>query len=534
MKHLGVRVHFLLVLAVLLGSLGGLVPSHSVAAAGSPPVLAMYYAWYDNNTWGSGKLSDQPVTPYVSADRATIERQVTQAQSAGIDGFELDWWGPGNPTDTNLQTLLSVANEHGFKVTADVDMNSPFIHNPGDVTNELVYLQRYFGNPAWFHFQGKPVVVFYGNRKYDVATWGAIRAQADPQHAAVWIGEGDIFSYLNVFDGIHPYSIAWSPDPSSQLASYASEARAYPGKLWVATVMPGYDDTRLGRPNGFAVNRQNGAYYTKVWQGAIATHPDMISITSWNEWMEGTQIEPSKSYGNLYLSLTKQMSDQYKASNGPAPVSAVSNAPATSNGVFFTQAGGGAGGYWMTNDGGMGFYNSFQSLGGVATLGYPSSQRFQQGGLVYQATQGELLQWQPSLGRAVLANVSDWFTNAGLDNTLLNADGIPLPIRDDGSNGNWEKAKQTRLSWLTDPAIRQAYVGSGSIDAAIQRYGLPESRPEQHGPFISQRFQRVVFQHWIDNVAGMPPAGSVTRVLLGDLLKQYGLIPGNAAKPTSH
>ncbi|HVB96591.1 MAG TPA: hypothetical protein VNG11_02555, partial [Chloroflexota bacterium] len=121
-------------------------------AASSPPVLAMYYAWYDNNTWGSGKLSDQPAVPYVSADRSTIDRQVTEAQSAGIDGFELDWWGPGNPTDTNLQTLLSVAGQHGFKVTVDFDLNSPFIHNPGDVTNNLEYLKRYFSDPAWFQY----------------------------------------------------------------------------------------------------------------------------------------------------------------------------------------------------------------------------------------------------------------------------------------------------------------------------------------------------------------------------------------------
>src|SRR5579883_1086531 len=221
---------------VALTFCAALIPAAPVAAAGQAPVLAMYYAWYDNNTWGSGKISDQPSTPYVSSDRGTIDRQVTEAQSAGIDGFELDWWGPGNPTDSNLQTLLSVAGAHGFKVTADVDMSSPFIHNPGDVTNDLNYLKRYFNDPSWFHFDGKPVVVFYGNRTYDVGTWGAIRGQVDPGHSAVWIGEGDIFSYLSVFDGIHPYSIAWSPDPASQLASYAQKTRSYPGKLWMATV----------------------------------------------------------------------------------------------------------------------------------------------------------------------------------------------------------------------------------------------------------------------------------------------------------
>jgi hypothetical protein len=275
----------------------------------------MYYAWYDASSWNN-TLSDQPVAPYSSADRSTIERQVTQAKTAGIDGFELNWWGPGNPTDANLQTLLSVAGGHGFQVTADFDLNSPFVHGASDLTNDLNYLKRYFNNPIWFHFAGKPVVVFYGIRQYDVATWSQIRAQVDPNHQAIWLGEGDIFSYLNVFDGIHAYSVAWSPNPASQLASYARQARAYPGKIWMATAMPGYDDTRINGAAGFAVNRQGGAYYRQVWQGAVATQPSIISITSFNEWREGSYIEPSRSYGDLFLQITRQLVDAYRGTAG--------------------------------------------------------------------------------------------------------------------------------------------------------------------------------------------------------------------------
>lgn len=516
-------------LARLLCGIGlviALIPAVPAAAAGPAPVLAMYYAWYDANTWGSGKLSDQPTAPYLSADRGTIERQVAEAQSAGIDGFELNWWGPGNPTDSNLQTLLAVAGAHGFQVTADFDLNSPFVHNPGDATNVLRYLTRYFADPAWFRINGKPVVVFYGIRAYDLGTWGAIRAAVDPDHQAIWIGEGDIFSYLNVFDGIHPYSIAWSPDPAGQLASYASRTRAYPGKLWMATVMPGYDDTRLGRPNGFAVDRQGGAYYTRVWQGAIATHPDIISITSWNEWLEGTQIEPSVHYGSQYLQLTRQLSDQYKAVPAASTVS-------SAGGGCYPQAAQGQGVFCVTNDNGVLFADAFRWYGGVDALGYPSSQRFVQGGLTYQATQGAVLQWRPDYGHAVLANTFEWFTDAGKDDELLAVDGIPKPIRDDGSGGDWQRAKQIRLSWLTDDAIRATFLAAGSLDAAIDRYGLPMSRPERHGPFVIQRFQRIAFQHWVENVPGMPAPGSVVRVLGGDILKQFGMIPPGATRPSS-
>jgi hypothetical protein len=44
------------------------------AAAGGPPVVAMYYAWFDGNSWNPAGLSDLPTQDYSSADRGTIER----------------------------------------------------------------------------------------------------------------------------------------------------------------------------------------------------------------------------------------------------------------------------------------------------------------------------------------------------------------------------------------------------------------------------------------------------------------------------
>jgi len=516
-------------LALLFGLLLGLLP---IAAWASPeaPVVAKYYAWYDDNTWGNGTLTDQPAQPYRSSDRGAIERQVSQAQSAGIDAFSLNWMGPDNPTDANLTTLLEVARAKGFKVTVDVDLNSPFMQGRDGATRALSYLKRYHGDPAWFRVDGRPVVSFFGIRRYSIGDWAQIRA-ASGNGEALWIGEGDQFGYLQVFDGIHAYSVAWAGNPSAQLASYASRARAYPGKLWVATVMPGYNDTRLGRPNGFAIDRQGGDYYRRLWQGAIATQPAFVVITSWNEWPEGSHIEPSRGYGDLYLTITREMAGAF--ASRPAPSAPTPRAPQGGDGRFFTETGGGKGGYAITNRDGVGFWSTFQALGGVDALGFPTSQRYERGGFLYQAMQGAVLQWRPELGRAILANTFEWFSEAGKDDWLLENAGIPKPIQNDGSNGDWERAKQVRLSWLTDGAIRQQYLAAGSLERAIELYGLPQSMPERHGPFVTQRFQRIAFQHWVENVSGMPPAGSVVRVLAGDLLKQVGMIPGPAAAPSA-
>ncbi len=122
-----------------------------------------------------------------------------------------------------MQTLLSVAQAHNFKVTVDVDLNSPLLTNPAQITAALSYLTRYYSNPAWFQFNGKPFVVFYGVSRYPVSTWTSMRAEVNPNNQVFWMGEGVVFTYLSAFDGIHPYSIAWWASPGSPLASYARQ-----------------------------------------------------------------------------------------------------------------------------------------------------------------------------------------------------------------------------------------------------------------------------------------------------------------------
>ena len=214
-------------------------------------------------------------------------------------------------------------------------------------------------------------------------------------------------------------------------------------------------------------------------------------------------------------------------------------------GQFFNQAGREDGsGYYVRDEGRdaagnpLRFWSEFGRLGAVNTLGYPVSRRFVgAGGFVYQAFQRGVLQWRPESGGAVLANTFDWLQEAGRDD-WLSALGVPPPIGDDGSGGDWQEARQTRLTWLTEPRIAEKFRsnptasgGAWSADHAIQLYGLPMSRPEKRGPFVVQRFQRIALQLWVEEVAGMPRPGSVVGVLGGDMLKQAGMIPADALAP---
>ena len=300
------------------------LPFVSKAVAPSKPVLAFYYPWYDQNTWNDPVVIDYPLDRYNSSDPAVMTRQIRQAKGANIDAFVSAWYGPTvqfNQTETNLRTLLTLAEQQNFSMAVQFETTGPFFATQDDVKNALSYLLSVHAtNSAYLKWKGKPVIFFWAQSSVPrpsgqsaLATWQAIRSQVDPNHNTIWLAEGFDMSLLGVFDGDYLYNIAWSNDVGATERQWAANVRAK-GAMWVGTVMPGWDDTRLTeRPNRFKRERQNGVWYQQTWSGAASANPEWIVITSWNEFVENTYIEPSVNYGAQYLDLTRALAGNWKS-----------------------------------------------------------------------------------------------------------------------------------------------------------------------------------------------------------------------------
>ena len=283
------------------------------------PILAWYYGWYvlpPNGAPNWVNTADLPPELYDSYDDATMRRQIRQAKAAGIDGFICTW-------RYNCPRLLDLAAEEGdFGVAISIDPVATSMPSFEAVVAVLQEVRQITTHPAYLRWDGRPVIVFWGNhilpQDSSVDGFRRLRDTSDPNRAQFWLGGGDDFRYLDIFDAIQFFDISWESSPGRAMASYAAKLSAYNAshatrKPFIATVMPGYDDRAVR--GGRARDRENGAYYRATWDAALRYQPEAIIITSWNEWYEGSQIEPSRSYGTLYLEITREKAQQYRLSS---------------------------------------------------------------------------------------------------------------------------------------------------------------------------------------------------------------------------
>jgi hypothetical protein len=306
----------------------------------SPLVLLNYFAWYDAGGWDDCNISggDKPLQLYGSDDPTAIGRHVRMALDAGADGFTQQWFVPGGRTDRNFETLLAQSSGTGFRSTVvflrHIWHGSP-APNQANVAEAIRYvLDKYSHHPNFLNLEDKPVLFFTDVYRVPTApgqtaqaAWASIRAQVDPAGNAWWIAEGLDPSYLSVFDGLWVYKITHATYPQAYLKAgqWATSVRAWETrtgrrKLWIATLSPGWDDTRAGCKADVRVpsaahkqERGEGAFYRATLDAALASQPDWLWINSLNEWVEGTYIEPSVTYNDLYLQLTREFASRFKA-----------------------------------------------------------------------------------------------------------------------------------------------------------------------------------------------------------------------------
>jgi Glycosyl hydrolase family 99 len=133
-------------------------------------------------------------------------------------------------------------------------------------------------------------VYVYHPRDLDAAVWASLR-QHVPATIRLFAGTARPgFAAAGRFDGIYTYDfVTYRGGSFARLCTEAHAAHL----LCEPSVGPGYDGLRAGEQSPTRA-RRNGATYDALWAAAIRARPDAVTITSFNEWGEGTQIEPAR------------------------------------------------------------------------------------------------------------------------------------------------------------------------------------------------------------------------------------------------
>lgn len=330
---------------------GGNVPPTTPAPilGGPKVVLADYAMWYDQNDFSPNYMWDVPQAgAYNSDDAATIQRQVAEAQQACLNGFAPHWYGPSDArTTNNFNQLLSASSGTNLQHAAVLLVNTLPGVSEQTIIDAINYLGKNWGqHPNYLRVGGRPVIFFVDmQRPWDSSSpssialqgWQRVRAAADPNHTQLWMAEGLYTTYNPTFDGLYVYRIAHAtvPNAYTKQPGFARNLRALESQLlasgglpigklyWGDTIAAGFDDTRsVNLPPGtdlrvsaqpFAIDRRSGGYYSDTFSVTSQTNGDLMLVKSYNEWIEGTEIEPGNSYSNTYLNLTCQFANTFRS-----------------------------------------------------------------------------------------------------------------------------------------------------------------------------------------------------------------------------
>ena len=263
------------------------------AAARAATVAVFYYPWYSTPaTDGAWEHWDQnghrpprdvyssfyPVRgPYSSDDPTVLERQMREIATAGIDEVVVSWWGRGSDEDRRLPAVAAAARRHGLQVAVHLE---PY----GGRSVETVA-----GDLAYLASLGIRDVFVYHPRDLAASDWAALHA-AQPALRLFAGTEAVGFAAAGRFTGFYTYDfLTYGAAKFVRLCAQAHAVHL----LCAPSVGPGYDGRRAGEPPAWR-GRRNGLTYDLLWAAALSAGPDMVTITSFNEWGEGTQIEPAQ------------------------------------------------------------------------------------------------------------------------------------------------------------------------------------------------------------------------------------------------
>lgn len=273
-------------------------------------ILAAYQAWHG--------LPSHATAPYTSTNPLVIANHIQAAQTQGINGFVVDWYGPPSGVsndpdrdfiDRTTAELLRQSAEQEFHVAMMYDEGTVSAAETlttayqSRVISDLLYARQYFTMPAYLHIDGHPALFVFPYDEVDVhIDWGVVTSQLG---ITVTLFDKDPNPDDSVHDAKFDGFYAWVQPTAGQWITDGTEwgegylrwlyntmaTPPYTDKVAIGGVWPGFDDTLASWGSGRYIWRRCGQTWRDTWDITEEYNPPIVMIDTWNDFEEGTDIE---------------------------------------------------------------------------------------------------------------------------------------------------------------------------------------------------------------------------------------------------
>lgn len=319
---------------------------------GRPLLMAHYMPWYQtpevSGQWGwhwtmnhftptqaeDGQWMNfaSHYTPqvglYDSSDEAVLEYQVQLMKLSGIDGVIVDWYGIENFWDygaihASTQKLFEVIKRADLKfvVCYEDQTIKHMVENDhikgedaiGHAQEVMRYLHdTWFSDEAYLQLDNQPLLFTFGPQYFKSGEdWNRIFSVIDPRPLFITLD--------NPTPGAAGAAFPWPPMWASKsgvlshdiLLSYLTDFydKSQNWQYFVGGAFPGfhdiYQEANVGASYGY-LDALDGKTLRFTLQEALDQNPDMIQLITWNDYGEGTIIEPTLEFGNQYLEMVQE------------------------------------------------------------------------------------------------------------------------------------------------------------------------------------------------------------------------------------
>jgi hypothetical protein len=296
-------------------------------------VFIHYMGWYSSDStgrhWGDGHVRTPIIGYYNSKNVATQMYHILLSWSCGIDGLVINV--KDDYDDGTLRKLINTFNrihnidsthfKYAFSISYDdqgmasiATTEAKFKCLKDTILPTTTNFLQYNSTPTIFIWNYKDPNPYLSGTDYNTAL-NAVFTVNKPKVLWNEIEAPEIAnSYYPWVQGFSSDGLNWG---KAYLAWYYPALASTSG-LDFATggVWAGFDDRSCSWGSQRWIDRQNGSIYDSTWQyinsysGVLALK--WVYIETWNDWNEGTEIEPSTQDGYKYLKSTIQNIGKFK------------------------------------------------------------------------------------------------------------------------------------------------------------------------------------------------------------------------------